>query len=307
MSIKENDFRKVDLNLLVTLLVLLRERSVSRAAERLHLGQPAISAALARLRELFDDELLVRAGRDMLPTVKALELEAALTPALQHIQSTLFETAIFDPATAERTFTLGMTDWVEVWLMPRLFARLQQLAPGVHIAVRASDPFQGTAMLEKEEMDLGVSRFVDGPAWQKKQVIKTIGYSCIYDRKLVPTKNTISLQQYIAHAHLLVTYRSALQGTADHALAELGLKRNIRYTTPRFSTMPGILQMSPAIATVPEVLARYWHRQLGLHMSPVPVELPQFTVEMIWHAKRDADPALTWLRGLIEELVAADD
>ncbi len=110
MTIKEIDCRRVDLNLLVTLLVLLRERSVSRAAEKLYLGQPAVSAALARLRTLFDDPLLVRSAKGMVPTVKALELEAALKPVVASIQSVLFEPTVFDPTTAERTFVLGMPD-----------------------------------------------------------------------------------------------------------------------------------------------------------------------------------------------------
>src|SRR5262245_63161385 len=146
MAIRTNDFRKFDLNLLLAFQVLVRERSVSRAAERLFLGQPAMSGALARLRQVFQDEILVRTGRGMEPTTKALALYAQLTPALESIRATLFEHPVFDPATQSRTFHLGMRDWVEAWLVPELIVCIQQTAPRVRIAVRASDAQLGARM-----------------------------------------------------------------------------------------------------------------------------------------------------------------
>src|SRR5262249_24178146 len=115
MTIIENDFRTIDLNLLVAFQVLVSEQGVSRAAERLFLGQPAMSGTLARLREVFRDEILVRTGRGMEPTTKALALYARLEPALESLRATLFEQPAFDPATQSRTFHLGMRDWVEAW------------------------------------------------------------------------------------------------------------------------------------------------------------------------------------------------
>src|SRR5215475_521994 len=151
MTIIENDFKRLDLNLLVAFQVLVRERSVSRAAERLFLGQPAMSGALARLRQAFRDKILVRTGRGMEPTTKALALYAQLTPALESIRATLLEQPVFDPATQSRTFHLGMRDWVETWLMPGLVAHVQRAAPQVRIAVRASDAQLGARMLQDDE------------------------------------------------------------------------------------------------------------------------------------------------------------
>ena len=116
MTINKHDLRNLDLNLLVAFQVLVREKSVSRAAERLFLGQPAMSGALARLRDVLEDEILVRTGRGMEPTTKALALYAQLTPDLESIRATLFEQPAFEPATQSRTFHLGMRDWVESWL-----------------------------------------------------------------------------------------------------------------------------------------------------------------------------------------------
>src|SRR5262249_8639502 len=157
MTINENDLRRLDLNLLVAFQVLVREKGVSRAAERLFLGQPAMSGALARLREVFQDEILVRTGRGMEPTTKALALYARLEPDLESIRATLFEQRAFDPAPHSRTLHLGMRDWVEAWVVPELVARVQRIAPRVRIAVRASDAQLGGRMLQTEERDLGVS------------------------------------------------------------------------------------------------------------------------------------------------------
>jgi DNA-binding transcriptional LysR family regulator len=132
MTISHNDLRRLDLNLLVAFQVLVREKSVSRAAERLFLGQPAVSGALARLRDLLHDEILVRTGRGMEPTAKALTLYAQLTPALEQIRATLFEQPAFDPAKETRTFHVGMRDWVEMWLMPELIAHRRR-RPGYEL------------------------------------------------------------------------------------------------------------------------------------------------------------------------------
>lgn len=308
MTIKEIDFRRVDLNLLVTLLVLLRERSVSRAAEKLYLGQPAVSAALARLRSLFDDPLLVRTAQGMVPTVKALELEAALKPAVANIQSVLFEPTVFDPAQAERTFVLGMPDWVEIWLMPRLFTRLQRLAPGLRIAVKTSDPFQVQDMLEQDEIALAIlpscATFDSGVPPRHARPLRRMGFACVYDPRQIDLPPPLTLDQFLAFPHLLVTYRVANEGVVDRMLAEQGRVRSLAYTTPHFGVLPNLLRQLPALACVPEVLAEHWRQHFGLATSPIPLALPGFTAGLIWHATRDRDPALRWLCEQIEAVVA---
>ncbi|GGY30586.1 LysR family transcriptional regulator [Pseudoduganella albidiflava] len=300
-TINERNFRGVDLNLLVTFLVLMRERSVSGAARKLFIGQPAASSALARLRELFGDELLVRGAHGMEPTARALALEAALAPALGEVQAALFESLAFDPATAEHTFTLGMPDWVELWLMPRLFERVRLEAPGVRIAVKVCDPFTGTAMLEAGEIDLGVGAFREGPRWQKYTPLRTMGFRCLFNPALVKTRRRgrLALADYTAHPHVLVSYRAAFESAADEQLAAQGLRRDVRYVTPRFALVPGILRHSPAIGTAPEVLAPLWP---DLVSCAVPVALPAFDVSAIGHARRERDPALAWLLGVIAEV-----
>lgn len=301
MTISERDFRAVDLNLLVTFLVLMRERSVSRAAERLFIGQPAVSGALARLRSLFDDELLVRGAGGMEPTARALRLEAELLPALQDVQAALFHSERFDPAGAERAFTLAMPDWVEVWLMPRVFAELRRQAPRVRVAVKATDPFQGAAMLERHEMELGVATLPDKPAWLRSVPLARMGFSCVHHGKRLPLAGPLTLRDYVAHPHVLVTYRGAFRSGIDQLLEARGLRRQVQYTTQQFSTLPSLLREVAALSSVPAALADHWAYCQDLHAHPLPLPSPEIELSMFWHAAKDKDPALEWLRGVVAE------
>ena len=306
MTIDENDFRRLDLNLLVAFQVLVREKSVSRAAERLFLGQPAMSGALARLREVFQDEILVRTGRGMEPTTKALTLYARLTPALESIRAALFEQPAFDPATQSRTFHLGMRDWVESWLMPELMARVQQTAPRVRIAVRASDAQLGARMLQNEEIDLGVSVFPDGPSWQRREQLAAMGYRCIYDGNLLGIRSPLTLEAYLAHPHLVTPTQADFHGPVDDELVGSSKRRTVIYTTSRFAALPLILRRTAVIATVPEQSAQQWADVFGLTSSPVPVRIAPFAISMIWHAKREGDAGLQWLRGVVRGVVESE-
>jgi len=303
MNIIERDFRGVDLNLLVTLMVLLRERSVSKAAACLHLGQPAVSGALARLRELFEDELLVRTSGGMQPTSRALELQVALAPALESIQETVFKTPAFDPATLNRTFVLGMSDWADMWLLPPLLARLAERAPHLRIAVVVTDPFRGAGMLARGEMDLGVGAFYEGPAWMRKSRLCTMRFRCVYNPALISARRGLSIAQYTELPHLLVSYRGAFQSAIDDKLGAIGLSRNVAYTSDRFASLPGVLKQIAAIATVPEVLASIWSENNGLANCAIPLDVDPFVVSLIRHAARENDPALNWLADLIRSIV----
>jgi LysR family transcriptional activator of mexEF-oprN operon len=305
MNIGENDLRRLDLNLLVAFQVLVREKSVSRAAERLFLGQPAVSGALARLRDLLQDEILVRTGRGMEPTAKALTLYAQLAPALESIRATLFEQPAFDPAKEARTFHVGMRDWVEMWLVPELIARIQEDAPRVRVAVRASDAQSGTPMLENDEMDLGISVFPEGPSWQRREQLVSMSYRCVYDGDRLGVASPLTLEEYLAHPHLLTPTQADFRGAVDEELTGRNKRRSVIYATSRFAALPLILRRAAVIAIVPEQSALHWERTFGLTSSPVPVRIAPLAVSMIWHAKREGDAGLQWLRGLVRDVVAS--
>ncbi|MEQ9885414.1 LysR family transcriptional regulator [Pectobacterium zantedeschiae] len=303
----ENDFRGVDLNLLVTFLVLYRERSVSAAADKLHLGQPAVSGALARLRTLFDDPLFIRTGQVMRPTARADYLATRLSPTFEQLQSVLGEPERFDPLTDSRAITLGMTDWVEIWLMPLLLKRLKTNAPNLHINLVATDPFLDVDRLENDSVDLVISVASPQAGWLKRRALLSSGFRALWHPQQLALPCPLPLEIYSQQRHSLVTYRERAHGIVDDMLAKQGMARTIYYTTPHFSALPGILQHTPSVATVPERLATLWCQHYGLIDSPVPLDLPTYTLSALWHARQDSNPAIKWLYEQIAEAVAEQE
>jgi DNA-binding transcriptional LysR family regulator len=300
MNIKENDFRRADLNLLVAFLVLMRERSVSRAAERLHLGQPAMSGVLARLRELFGDPLFVRTRTGMEPTSRALQLENRLKPALHAVHAAIFEDTGFEPANADHTFVIGMPDWVEIWLAPLLFAALKEQAPSVRLSIVNTDPFRVSAMLEQGEMDLAISPVSKLPTWCKRSKLRQMPFKCVFRPKSRTARKELSLNAYLERTHLLVSYKNAFESAADKWLATQSLKRKVIFATTRFGILPALLQEEMTITTVPEAIAQRWQAEFGLHLAESPVPMPPVTVSAAWLTTRDSEAPLCWLRGVVE-------
>nr|WP_232096118.1 LysR family transcriptional regulator [Serratia rubidaea] len=304
VNIRENDFNRIDLNLLTVLLVLYRERSVTRAAQKLFLGQPAVSGALARLREMFNDPLFVRSAKGMEPTPRAVSLVAELAPLMENMQQVLFQQPEFSPARARQTFRLGVTDWVESWLIPPLYQFLRHHAPGVRLQVTATDPFQDAALLMRDEIDLAISVAVDAPHAVVRQVLTTMGYQTFWHPQQQQPSTPLTLEAYTRADHLLVSYLGADSSQIDRQLATLGKRRRVVYTTPHFATLPLLLQRSAAFATVPAGLETNWRQHYGLCASPPPLEIAPFEVAMLWHRRRDREPALLWLRQTVNTLLA---
>lgn len=303
MTIKENDFRKIDLNLLIAFAVLFREQSVSLAADKLHLGQPAVSGSLARLRDMFDDPLFIRSGHRMQPTARATELHTELMPLLEQLQSALFQQAEFNPACAKTTVTLGMTDWVEMWLMPRLVPALREQAPGVRLNIVASDPFTDAQRLEGGELDIAVSVASPSARWMEREQLTPMAFVALWHPSRLQLAAPLTPEVYTAQQHVLVSYREATSSHIDTLLAKQGHKREICYTTPHFAALPGLLMQMPALATVPEGLSEGWQQSWGLQSSPVPLDVTPFEVGLLWHQRHNSDAALMWLRGFIKHLV----
>ncbi|MCE0799950.1 LysR family transcriptional regulator [Buttiauxella sp. S04-F03] len=303
MTIKESDFRKIDLNLLIAFAVLFREQSVSLAADKLHLGQPAVSGSLARLREMFDDPLFIRSGHRMQPTARASELHGELMPLLEQLQSALFQQAEFNPAHAKATVTIGMNDWVEMWLMPQLVPALCEHAPGVRLNVVASDPFTDAQRLEGGELDMIISVANQSARWMEREQLSAMEFVTLWNPTQLKLEAPLSAETYAAQQHVLVSYREASSSHIDTLLARQGLKREISYTTPHFSALPGLLSMMPVLATVPQGLCESWQKTWGLRSSPVPLEMAPFDVALLWHQRHNSDAALMWVRGFIKRLV----
>lgn len=299
IDIYEAEFRKADLNLLVVFAALMRERSVTRAAAALHLSQGATSAALGRLRGLFDDELFTRTRSGVEPTPRAVELARRIEPALGLIHGAVTDQDRFDPATARRTFTLGVSDDLETALMPRLLNATAGL-PGIRLAVRQASRNHVADMIDRGEVDLGVAAAPAHRAEHRSQELFASGYTCLFNPRLLPLATPITLDDYLTHPHLLISY-DGRRGIVDDLLEARGLDRRVIASTTHFAGAALQLATLSALATFPTHAATVYADLLGLTATAPPIPMPQYTVSAIWHETLTNDPAHLWLRRLVEE------
>lgn len=302
MSIDHANLAKLDLNLLVALDALLSERSVTRAALRIGIGQSAMSHALSRLRATFSDEILTRAPDGMRPTPRGLALVAPVRTALTQIEAIVTPEAAFDPATADVTFTLGIPDSTELLLMPQLVAHLRAVAPSVKLLLHSVDRYRILDDLDNGRVDLGIGVFEQGQTHHKRRILNKENYLCVFNAALVGVEPPISLDDYLRLPHILTSLVESAHGVVDEALAKIGRSRIIALTSPRFTVMPFVVQQAPVIATMHSRLAYFFGDCLGLAVSPPPIALPDVSISMIWHASNDDVPGQRWLRETILNL-----
>ena len=289
-----------DLNLLRVLDALLRERNVSRAAERLSLSQPAVSNALNRLRELLDDPLLVRVGRAMQPTPRALSLETPIRDALQQIEHTLNAGDFFDPATSRQRFVIAVTDYVELICMPALMAHLAQVAPGMQLAIEHLTPSLPAEALDTGAIDLAVGRFPDVPTrfHSRRWASETLNVALRNEHPLVV--EGLDLPAFLRLRHLWV-HGGQTRGMVDQWLEDHDLEREVVYTTPNYLQAAHIVASSDLAAVLPTGLARHFAKLLPLQLFDLPFDLGTFQLDIVSVAQRERDAALQWL---IEQIVA---
>ena len=308
MGIDTVNLGRIDLNLLVHLDALLKERSVTRAAARVGIGQSAMSHNLARLRELFGDELLTRGSEGMRLTPRAVALLEPARAMLAQVEALVSRDHAFDPATAVRTFRFGLPDSMEILIMPALLARMREVAPGIHLRLYNFDASRLLDDLDADEMDLaiGYEAFQPGQFHHKRRKLFTETYLCMFNAEKTGVAPPISLEDFVRLPHVLTSLRPgrSVRGIVDDALEKLGLRRSIALTTPRFLTVPSLVARAPVIVTMQARLARRFAAELGLSLSPLPVELREVTVSLLWHASYDNDPAHTWLREQVVQLAA---
>lgn len=289
-----------DLNLLITLDTLLSEGSVAAAARRLRLSPSAMSRALARLRETTGDPLLVRAGRGLVPTPRAVELREQVSRLVQEAQAVLRPAQALDMGQVVRTFTLRSSEEFVENLGPALLARIAREAPGVRLRfVDNSD--KDSALLREGSIDLSIG-VVDASASPE-----LLTQALFRDRLIgvvrsghVLSQGDVSAERFAQGQHVYVSRRGLDRGQVDDALQALGLTRDISTIVEGFATAIALARDTDLIASVPE---RYTaHQRDGLHSFALPVVVPPFTVAMLWHPRLDADVAHRWLRGCLREV-----
>ncbi|MBY3053411.1 LysR family transcriptional regulator [Rhizobium leguminosarum] len=294
-----------DLNLLVTLDVLLAEGSVARAAQRLRLSPSAMSRALARLRETTGDPLLVRAGRGLVPTPRALELRERVGRIVEDAQAILRPAEALDLQRLVRTFTLRTSEGFAESFGPDLIARLGRQASGVRLRF-VQKPDKDSAPLRDGTVDLetGVVGGTTGPEVRAQALFRDRFIGVVrLGHPLCEREMTPSL--YAAGRHIYVSRRGLDKGPIDEALNALGLERQIATIVSGFSTALQLARNSDLIASVPE--RHTGALRAGMHSFPLPVPTPEITVSLLWHPRMDADPAHRWLRGCVRDTCARAD
>jgi len=288
-----NDLRRADINLLVVFETMMHERNVTRVSEKLFLGQPTISAALARLRVMFDDPLFVRTGRVMEPTSRAREIFSNLSPALDGIAAALSRCQAFDPGTSEATFHVGLCDDVEYALLPDLLRRLRVEAPGTTLVVRRADQWQMCQLLVCGEISLGISHTLELPANARRKVLRPIRPMLL---RADPRPGELTLEEFCQRPHAVVSSMGHVIDDSDRALSSMGRQRRVVLTVPQFSALPVLLAHSDMIAIVPDYVARAMAQTTGLRAEPAPIQLPEHELSMVWRAASHNDPGERWLR-----------
>lgn len=292
-----------DLNLLVTLDVLLEEGSVTRAARRLGLSPSAMSRALARLRETTGDPLLVRAGRGLVPTPRALELRGSVGRLVQDAEAALRPAEGLDPAGLVRTFTLRTSEGFVESFGPDLIARVREEAPGVRLRFVVK-PDKDSASLREGSVDLetGVVERTTSPEVRTRALFRDRLVGVV--RRGHPLgRGRVTPARFAAGGHIAVSREGVATGPVDEALATLGLEREIVVIVGGFATAVALARASDLIAAVPDRHTAGLRE--GMRTFPLPVGTPEFTVSLLWHPRLDADPAHRWLRSHVREVCAA--
>ena len=292
-----------DLNLLVTLDVLLAEGSVTRAARRLRLSPSAMSRALARLREATGDPLLVRAGRGLVPTPRALELREKVGQLVQDGKAVLRPAEALNVKQLVRTFTLRTSEGFVENVGPDLIARVLKEAPAVRLRfVQKPDKTSGPLRDGLVDLETGVVEKTTAPELRVQSLFRDRLVGVV--RMAHPLcKGKVTPVRYAAGRHISVSRDGLDKGPIDEVLKSLGLQREVATIVGGFATALALARASDLIASVPE---RHTESlRAGMHSFPLPVSTPEFTVSMLWHPRLDADPAHRWLRGCVRDICAA--
>jgi DNA-binding transcriptional LysR family regulator len=298
------DLHRIDLNLLVSLDMLLAVRNVTHAARRLSLSQPALSAQLRQLRDLFRDPLLLPAARGMTPTARALELQVPLREMLATLSALVAERQPFNPAVAENIFRIAATDSIQIAVCVPLVARLRSLAPGVRVVLFPADSPRLAEQMASGELDLAFSTHQSMPEALKTRFLYDETFLCLLRRDHPSGSRPLDLDVFCRLDHVLISPAGGgFTGVVDDVLARLGRKRRVVVSLTSFLVAPALIAESDLICTVPARLAR--RSSDALNVLATPCEVGTFSVHMGWHPRTDSDPAQKWLREQV--LTAAND
>lgn len=293
----------IDLNLLVTLDALLDTQSVQKAARRVALSASATSHALSRLRELFQDPLLVRAGRQLVLTTKGAELRPRVHRLLEDTKAMFRETEAFEPAKQNRTLHLACSDYAELLVLPFLSRRLAAEAKGLTIHSRnLRESF--TEELRQGQIDLALGVFASAklPDDIRLRALYRDEFVTLLRKGHPALRKPWTIELYAELDHVLTASRGGNKGVVDDVLAEHGLQRRIARVASAFAAAPELVAGTDYVLTISKRLVKESLRDLDLVVRKPPVPIPGFAVSVAWHRRMDADPMSLWIRGLLEKV-----
>ena len=292
----------LDVNLIVPLHALLQQRSVTRAAKEVGLGQSSMSHALARLRLHFADPLLVPAGRGLALTERAQALTPQVEAAVAQLERVFAPAEPFAPKTTTRQFNLAATDNLELYLMPKLAQVLAREAPSLTVRVHHL-PSTWQEELSNGTFDLKLGRKYPIPARFYSEDLAVEEFTCVVRRSHPDIRQRLTIEHYARLSHIVVSPSGAGQSPVDELLAQLGLQRHIAMTVPHFLVAPFIVAQSDFVLTAPARLIAPLAKTLQLRTFRPPLALPSYTLSQTWAERTLADPGHRWLRRLISRLV----
>ncbi len=294
-----DSLRRFDLNLLVAFDMLMAERSVTAAARRMGVGQPAMSNALSRLRDMFDDPLLVRTPTGLQPTSRAIDLVPPVARILAELRAEVFSARGFSPATDRRTFRIGLSDQAEAAVMQDVLQAMRRDAANIRVIARSVERQGAADLLASGAIDLALGHFPDVDSTLDAATLYHETFVCLFDAQACGVAPPLSLDDYVALPHILVSLRGEPFGHVDELLEAAGRTRMVIYTTPHFLAVPFLLHGFRAVSALPRRLALNCADAAGLAVCDVPLRSNGYDVRMAWHRRNTADPAQAWLRELV--------
>ena len=287
---------RVDLNLFTVFDAIYREGGITPASKRLHLSQPAVSHALARLRELLDDPLFERRGNEMIPTPKARSLAATIGHALGGLEQVLNGTGNFEPATSQRVFTIAVRESHESYFLPGMMAQIARAAPHIDIAAVRIDRRELEEELQGGELDAAVDVALPLSSEVRRELLSSEPLVVLARRDHPAIQESLDLETYLSLEHVLVTGRRRGGGYEDAALARQGRSRRIRLRCQHHAAANEVASHSDLLLTVSRNHALAINREAGNKMWPLPLAIPPLELFLYWHTNVDDDPAGQWFR-----------
>ncbi len=293
-----------DLNLLLTFDAIYRHNSLSAAANELSLTQPAVSAALKRMRDLFGNPLFVRTSRGMRPTPYADDMAPKIARALAIIRE-VDQPSVFDPATSEVHFRIYINDIGAIVVMPKVIEYMQREAPKTKLTILDLRPDEVVNALDRGEIDLAIGYFLGMPNWVHQQNLRNTKYICAVRKNHPTIKDSLSLDQFIKAKHAKYDTTGSLHSAVEQALAQLNLTREVSLVAPRFSALPFLIADSDLIVTMPEDLLVSFSEFINIKIFDPPLPLADFQIKQYWHERLHADAAYKWLRNAVRDVTVS--